>query len=108
MTKELKTTVRGAGRVGFLARLDGIKQMAEAGYPLLSIYQKYESDVGISYSQFVKYVNRYIRSKPTNEIKPEQAKAVAPIRKPRDPGTEQPKFRRSENRDDLINPKPKE
>lgn len=72
MTKELKTAVRGSGRVGFLARLDEIKKMIEAGHPLLIVYQKHESDLSISYSQFVKYVNKFIRGnkaeKQKNEI----------------------------------------
>lgn len=59
--KEPKKAIRGSGRVAFLARLEGIKTMVQEGHPLLSIYQTYESDLPFRYSQFVKYVNRYIK-----------------------------------------------
>lgn len=65
--KEAKKTVRGSGRVSFLARLDATKKMIEEGHPLLSIYQEYEKDFGFSYSQFVKYVHKFIRSKPDSD-----------------------------------------
>ena len=59
--KESKKAVRGSGRVAFIARIEGIKKMVEEGHPLLSIYQTYENDLPFRYSQFVKYVNRYIK-----------------------------------------------
>ncbi len=102
--RETKKPVRGAGRVAFLARQEGIKKMTEEGHPLLSIYQKYEGDLNISYSQFVRYVGRYIKGEVKNEPKPKQAKA-SPIRT-RTP--DQPAFVSSATpRDDLIHPKPK-
>ncbi len=105
MTKGIKRTVRGAGRVGFLARQEGIKKMIDAGHPLLSIYQEYEKDMSISYSQFVKYVHKFIRSKPNEgekaapavEAKPKERSIVV------DPSIKE--FKRSEKRDDLFKPK---
>jgi len=85
VTKEKKGTIRGAGRVGFLARQEDIKKMVEAGHPLLSIYQKYEKDMSISYSQFVKYVHKFIRSKSSGDNdraaeKGKDTKKTTPIR----------------------------
>ena len=97
--------MRGAGRVGFLARQEEIKKMYEAGHPLLSIYQQYEKDMSISYSQFVKYVHKFIRSKPNgNEGKKSiPAPETTPVRT-RAPG--QPAFVSSDTpRDNLIKPK---
>jgi hypothetical protein len=56
-----KTPPRGAGRVAFLARLDSIRKMVEAGYPVISIYEQYGEGIGISYSQFARYVVRYVQ-----------------------------------------------
>lgn len=67
MTKDSKTAIRGSGRVGFLARMDGIKKMIDAGHPLLFIYKEHEKHLSISYSQFVKYVHKFIRSKSTED-----------------------------------------
>ena len=59
MAEAPKTTSRGAGRVAFLARLDNIREMVQAGYPVISIYEQYGDGMGISYSQFARYVARY-------------------------------------------------
>lgn len=107
MTKTIKHAVRGAGRVGFLARQEGIKKMVEAGHPLLTVYQEYEKDLSISYSQFVKYIHKYIRRKSDgNEGKKiTPAKETTPIRTRT---SDQPAFVSSPTpRDDLIHPKPK-
>lgn len=98
MTKEKKNTIRGAGRVGFLARRDDIKKMIEAGHPLLSIYQQYEKDMSIGYSQFVKYVHKFIRSKPSEAKSPEERK----LKKP-ESGDDRPGFKSSTRKlDDLV------
>jgi hypothetical protein len=98
-----KKAVRGSGRVAFLARLDAIKKMIEAGHPLLTIYQEHQSNLSFSYSQFVKYVHKYIRSKPKDETK--TAPTIEAKRISRKPEPGQPAFTRNEDRDDLINPK---
>ncbi len=53
----------GSGRVAFLARQDAIKERFNAGYTMAAIYEDYQKELGIGYSQFVNYVNKYIRSK---------------------------------------------
>lgn len=110
--KEAKKAVRGSGRVSFLARLDAIKKMIEEGHPLLSIYQEYEKDFGFSYSQFVKYVHKFIRSK-------QNASTELTIRETEKVTNKEPKHARTRTpdepafissptpRDDLIHPKPK-
>ncbi|EJC7212057.1 hypothetical protein M0G61_002296 [Salmonella enterica] len=55
----------GAGRVAFLARLDEFRGLVQAGWPVTVIYENHGgADTGLSYSQFVRYVGKYIR-KPT-------------------------------------------
>ena len=62
MSKALSGKFRGAGRIAFLARIDVIREMVFAGYPLLAIYRQYEEGLGVvSYSQFARYVARYVR-----------------------------------------------
>jgi hypothetical protein len=106
VTLELKKNSRGAGRVAFLARIEDIRKMIDAGYTLLVIYEKYEKSLKIGYSQFARYVTRYIRSKPRHENEGEkpapatEAKAIDPGEK-RKPGfTHDPSS--GSNRDDLI------
>lgn len=97
--RETKKPVRGAGRVAFLARQEGIKKMTEEGHPLLSIYQKYEGDLNISYSQFVRYVGRYIKGEVKNEVKPQEERKP---KKPIEPNDDRPRFKQSGKRDDLV------
>lgn len=53
-------TKRGLGRVTFLAKQGLIAEAMEAGWPLTLIYEKHAEKLGISYSQFSRYVARYI------------------------------------------------
>ena len=71
---------RGAGRVAFLARIEEIKQMVSEGHPLLSIYEKHQAELGTSYSQFARYVAKYVRSTPTNEHPVQPPSSPAPVR----------------------------
>lgn len=64
MADEEKYFYRGAGRVAFLARQKEIKEMVDAGHPLRNVYRKYGDKLNISYGQFARYVNKFIRSKP--------------------------------------------
>lgn len=55
----------GAGRVAFLARLDEFSGLIQAGWPVTVVYEIHGGDnTGLSYSQFARYVGKYIR-KPT-------------------------------------------
>lgn len=53
---------RGAGRVAFLARLEQFRELLAAGNEQRTIYDNFggEAELGISYSQFNRYVIRYI------------------------------------------------
>ena len=53
---------RGAGRVAFLAHLEQFRRLIEAGNEQRTIYDEFggETQLGISYSQFNRYVVRYI------------------------------------------------
>lgn len=103
----------GAGRVAFLARKEGIKTKIEAGYTMIAVYEEHQKELGISYGQFVNYVNKFIRNKldgnqgnnPAAGATSVKAGDKKPIKK-QEPG--QQKFKRTENRDDLFKPKPKE
>ena len=67
MTKTPKEKWPGAGRVAFLAQAQTVRESVEAGYPVLFIYRQLEAKLGISYSQFARYVVRYIRSPTRHE-----------------------------------------
>lgn len=58
---------RGVGRVAFLARIDDFRKLLEAGHSLLAIYEIHGDQLGISYSQFARYVATYLRSKVSHE-----------------------------------------
>lgn len=51
---------RGLARVAFLARLDAIKEEVAAGWTKITIYEKYRSVLGITYSHFTRYMAKYI------------------------------------------------
>lgn len=62
MEKDTKKRERGAGRVSFLAQRDEFAKLIEAGHPLRSIYTDHQDGLGIGYTQFTRYVTRYIRT----------------------------------------------
>lgn len=62
--KEIPKKELGTGRVAFKARLEEIKKEIEAGRTVMSVYREYGQKVGIGYSQFDRYVNKFIRRKP--------------------------------------------
>ncbi|EHJ6431819.1 TraK family protein [Salmonella enterica] len=117
---------RGAGRVAFLARLEQFRELLAAGNEQRTIYDDFggEAELGISYSQFNRYVVRYItgakddghQRKGTGQIAPPspspaptgaaggQARGSStPVEKP---GQKRPGFQHNPNsgndRDDLI------
>lgn len=56
---------RGAARVAFLARLGAIRSLFDAGHTLTAIYDAHRDALGVmSYSQFTRYVARYVRGQP--------------------------------------------
>jgi hypothetical protein len=82
--KETKKTFLGAGRVAFLARKAAIEKMIGEGYPLIFIYEKHSRELNISYSQFARYVRKYIRSEPHEPRKqePVMESGPAPVKLP--------------------------
>ncbi len=51
-----------AGRVEFLARLEEFRGLAEADWPITVVYEHHGGDnTGLGYSQFARYVGKYIR-----------------------------------------------
>ncbi len=63
MMKAPKGRLTGAGRVAFLARLDKFRDLLAAGWPITVVYESHGgAETGLSYSQFVRYVGKYIRT----------------------------------------------
>ncbi len=52
--------LRGAGRVAFLARIEAIRKAISEGYTLTAVYSDHATHLGISYSQFARYVSKFI------------------------------------------------
>ena len=59
-----EVTRRGIGRVAFLAHRAAIQQAVDEGWPLTVVYEKYKSELSITYSQFARYVARFIDKLP--------------------------------------------
>jgi Family of unknown function (DUF5338) len=53
--------MRGIGRVTFLAHLAEITAELDAGWPLKVVYENRSGRLGISYTQFTRYVDRIVR-----------------------------------------------
>ena len=49
------------GRIAFIALRETIRIEIEQGWPLTAIYEKHTGRLGISYSQFTRYVGVHIR-----------------------------------------------
>ena len=49
------------GRVRFFAQLPLVREKVTQGYALSVIYRQYQSVLGISYSQFRRYVSQHVR-----------------------------------------------
>lgn len=71
--KSEKKRELGTGRVAFLARLEVVKEQLATGRTVMSVYRELEPQLGISYSQFDRYVIKFITGK-TSIKKPEKAK----------------------------------
>lgn len=66
---------RRVGRVAFLARLEEFRRLVDAGWPITSIYEDHGTSTGLSYSQFVRYIGKYLRTPPTRTRGGEQPDA---------------------------------
>ncbi|MFJ2463176.1 TraK family protein [Pseudomonas sp. NPDC087615] len=56
-----KSVMRGDGRVSFVAIMEEIKHQVDSGRPLVQIYEHFEERLDLGYTQFTKYVTRYIK-----------------------------------------------
>jgi len=62
MNSAPKNKVSGAGRVAFIARLSEFQILLNAGWPITTIYDHHKgSNTGLSYSQFARYIKKYIQ-----------------------------------------------
>lgn len=74
MKKEAKGKPRRSGEAAFYARLESIKKMFDEKYSKIVIFESHKEKLNISYSQFLRYVHRYLESehhgkKPSGSIK---------------------------------------
>lgn len=72
MTDIQQTIRRGVGRVAFLAKLDEFRRLIEAGWSITLIYEDRGISTGLSYSQFARYIGKYVRTPPTRNRSTEQ------------------------------------
>lgn len=63
----------GLGRITFKAHFAEIQQEIEAGYPLTQVYEKRKDKLGIAYTQFTRYVSKYITGVTVNKPKGENS-----------------------------------
>ena len=62
----------GAGRVAFLAHLETIRKEVEAGWTMQAVYDTHGPKLGITYSQFTRYVARFVKEKPPGRLQAEK------------------------------------
>lgn len=87
-TTTAKTHRKGAGRVAFLARADLFLALLNAGHPQRTIYDDHAANLGISYSQFNRYVGKYLLKK-AEDHEHQKRSTLAPTT-PAKPGTKPP------------------
>jgi len=51
---------KGEGLIAFIANIDKFRKLLNAGYPQRSIYDEHEAILGFSYSQFNRYVHKFL------------------------------------------------
>lgn len=72
-----ETARRGAGRVAFLAHIEAIRKAVNEGWPATAIYDQHKGNVGITYSQFARYIARYITG--ADDGKPEASNSKGDV-----------------------------
>jgi len=90
----------GAGRVAFLSQKDMFRSLIKAGHPFTSIYADHGAALGISYTQFTRYVRKYLPDAITDR---EHQKGPAPAPVPAAAPAAQPPAQGVENRSPAIN-----
>lgn len=110
MKNPTKKKERGAGRVAFLANRDKIAALLNDGHTARTIYTQLGDSLCVSYVQFTRYVNRYIRDS-SNDGKDRRKQTDNPAPPPKvDPAKPTAKEKRpfefdskgGHNGDDLI------
>ena len=91
---------RGLGRVSFLAKLSSITADLDAGYPMISVYEKHEKFLKVSYAQFTRYIKKYIVKPAIPEPQKKELVALAPTTKPK--GSFGEDFAAKPDKDELI------
>lgn len=76
MKEPIEREWRGAGRVAFLANQDKIAADLKSGYTVRKVYDQIENRLCISYSQFTRYVNKYIRVNSNDGLGPHKKTEV--------------------------------
>jgi len=105
----------GEGRVAFMAKLPEIQTALDAGQSLRMIYDAHEAALGISYSNFARYVAKHLRSQTNasqaSKDRPQQSSSFGgrsgdspKPAEPAKPGVGQPTFkhRATGGNDDLV------
>lgn len=78
-----RRSMQGIGRVTFIAHLAEITAELDAGRSLKAIYEQRRGRLGISYSQFARYVDRFIRRSARDQTLPPPSTAASPPQVPR-------------------------
>lgn len=76
---------RGAGKIAFLAHLETFKEMFKAGHGQRTVFDQYENELGISYSQFNRYHAKYIETGATADGHQREGQEQQPQAKPSAP-----------------------
>jgi hypothetical protein len=82
-----RRAIKGIGRLSFIADLAEITAELDAGRSLKAVYERRRSRIGISYSQFARYADRFIRrsardqtaSPPSTAAPPPHVESAAPV-----------------------------
>jgi hypothetical protein len=58
-----RASMKGDGKVNFMTHLETFKKLLAAGHQQRRVFETHVNQLGISYSQFNRYVNQYISEK---------------------------------------------
>ena len=78
MSTPKKRGPRPLAVTAFLSHRDVVKELLEKGWTMSAIFVRYELKLGVCYSQFTRYVERFIRPK---EQAPQVAASKTPVSK---------------------------
>lgn len=82
-------------RAAFFARLDVIRGDLDQGWRMIAIYEKHAAALGVSYSQFTRYVRQYIAKKAKDDA--QSRTAPGPRETPRQPTAQSHEPRKGES-----------